>query len=212
MKVGAPDELVLDYTRAMMSFLLLRPQPRHIVMLGLGGGSIAKYCHAQLPHTRFTALEINPEVIALRQLFSIPDDDDRLQVVETDGADWLARHPQCCDVLLLDGFDADGLPEALCSQDFFDVCEQALEPGGVLASNVWVRPARRGVVIERMRASFSSGVATLSAEGGENTIALALRDADMPDLDTLHANARRLATEHPLRFDSTLRQLSQALG
>ena len=110
MRVAAPDKLVLDYTRSMMAFLLFKPEPDHIVMVGLGGGSLAKYCHAKLPHTRFTALEISPEVIAMRELFSIPPDDERLQVVCTDGAVWIRDNPAGCDVLMLDGFDAQGLP------------------------------------------------------------------------------------------------------
>src|SRR5258708_7604771 len=42
MRIEDPDELVLPYTRRMMAFLLLQPDPRHIVVAGLGGGSLVK--------------------------------------------------------------------------------------------------------------------------------------------------------------------------
>ena len=48
MRVGRPDELQVDYTRTMMGFLLLDPQPRRITMIGLGGGSLVKFCHRHL--------------------------------------------------------------------------------------------------------------------------------------------------------------------
>ena len=211
MRTAEPDKLVLDYTRAVMSFLLLAPQPRHIVMLGLGGGSLAKYCHAQLPQTRFTAIEIDPEVIAMREMFAVPRDGERFTVICADGAQWLREHPQSCDVLLLDAFGPEGLPEALASQDFYDDAARALQPGGVVASNIWAAAPVRDRVIERMRAAFDSGVLTLPAEEGENTIALALRDAAMPDADTLHARARELMQQHPLDLELAARRLGAAL-
>lgn len=211
MRRSDPARLVLDYTRALMSFVLLAPQPEHVVMIGLGGGSIAKYCYAHLPLSRFTAVEINPEVIAMRGQFAVPADDARFRVVEADGAQWVREHAQSCDVLLLDGFDAGGLPDALSSQEFYDACAQALRPGGVLASNIWAPAARRDAVIQRMRASFDSGVAALSAEQGENTIALARRAPAWPQPALLHQRARELAPLHALDLEAAARKLELAL-
>lgn len=211
MRRSDPARLVLDYTRALMSFVLLQPQPEHIVMIGLGGGSIAKYCYVHLPRSRFTAVEINPDVIAMRGQFAVPADDARFRVLQADGAQWVRDNPQSCDVLLLDGFDAGGLPAALSSQEFYDACAQALRPGGVLASNVWAPPARREAAIQRMRASFESGVATLSAEQGENTIALARRAAAWPQPSLLHRRARELASEHALDLEAAARSLQASL-
>jgi spermidine synthase len=47
MSLSEPDALIAQYTRKMMSFLLFNPDPKHIVMIGLGGGSLAKYCLGQ---------------------------------------------------------------------------------------------------------------------------------------------------------------------
>lgn len=211
MRSAEPERLVLDYTRAMMSFVLLQPRPADIVMIGLGGGSLAKYCHAHLPQSRFTAVEIHPDVIAMRELFAVPADDERFAVVQADGASWVREHAQCCDVLLLDGFDADGLPDALSSQDFYDACARALRPQGVLVSNLWAPVYRRDEVIVRMRAAFESGVAAMSAEQGENTVALARRAATWPDHDGLHRRARELAPQHALDLEAAARRLDLAL-
>jgi spermidine synthase len=66
MLLSNPDALVLDYARAMMCFALFAPRPRHILMVGLGGGSLAKFCYRHFPDARITVLEISAEVIALR--------------------------------------------------------------------------------------------------------------------------------------------------
>ena len=64
MRLADPDELVLDYTRAMMSFLLLNPNPAHILMIGLGGGSIHKYVHRHLLGTDITTVELRATLVA----------------------------------------------------------------------------------------------------------------------------------------------------
>lgn len=136
MRLDRPDELQVDYTRTMMGFVLLQPQPRGIGLIGLGGGSLVKFCHRHLGTARITAVEINPQVIALRRQFRIPDDGERLSVLAADGAQWVRESRGGLDVLLVDGFDAGGQPPALCSQAFYDGCFQALASGGVLVVNL----------------------------------------------------------------------------
>ena len=84
-----PDALISQYTRKMMAFLLFNPDPQRIVMIGLGGGSLAKFCYRHLPRSHITVVEINEDVIALREEFCIPKDDDRFRVVHDDGARFL---------------------------------------------------------------------------------------------------------------------------
>ena len=72
MRLSRPDALVLAYARAMMCFALFVPHPRHIVMVGLGGGSLAKFCYRRFPRARITVLELRADVIALRGQFHVP--------------------------------------------------------------------------------------------------------------------------------------------
>lgn len=108
MLLSQPNELAVDYTRTMMGFLLLKQNPRHILMIGLGGGSLAKFCHQHLPDTELTVIEINPLVIALRGEFQVPDDGERFHVIEADGANFMRETDQLFDVVLVDGLDQQG--------------------------------------------------------------------------------------------------------
>ena len=92
MKIDSPDELLCGYTSAMLAFLLTTPDPHHILMVGLGGGSLLKFCHRHLPRCRITVLEIDADVIALREQFMIPADDDRLEIIQTDAVTYMAQH------------------------------------------------------------------------------------------------------------------------
>lgn len=175
MRVGRPDELQVDYTRTMMGFLLLNPQPQRITMIGLGGGSLVKFCRRHLPSARITVVENNPAVIALRREFGIPDDDDRLSVVIDDGALHVGTVRGAIDVLLVDGFDHAGQSPQLCSQDFYDSCFRALAPGGVLAVNLHIDHPEHDLFIQRIAARFQGNAMQMMAGEKANCIVLAGR-------------------------------------
>ena len=63
----APDALALEYTQTMMGFMLFNVAPQHIAMVGLGGGSLAKFCHRHLPGSNIVVVEINAQVAEVVQ-------------------------------------------------------------------------------------------------------------------------------------------------
>jgi spermidine synthase len=175
MRLDRPDELQVDYTRTMMGFLLLQPRPRNITMVGLGGGSLVKFCHRHLPSACLTVVEINPGVIALRREFSIPDDDARLSVRADDGALFVRTAAATIDVLLVDGFDHTGQPPALCSQAFYDDCFRALAPGGVLAVNLHFDHPEHSLFLDRIACSFKGNAMQVLAREKGNCVVFAAR-------------------------------------
>ncbi|MEM8514563.1 spermidine synthase [Massilia sp. MP_M2] len=180
MLLAQPDALVLDYTRAMMCFALFAPRPRHIVMVGLGGGSLAKFCYRHFPHARITVLEIRADVIALRDLFCLPPDDARLRVLHCDAADYLARTPGDADVLLVDGFDRNGLPPALASGAFYAASRRALRPGGVLVANIFSYDPGYVSFLQHLRDAFDGRIMWFRRIAGNNRILFAVRPATPP--------------------------------
>ena len=64
MRIAQPNDLEISYTRSMMAFLLFNADPREVLMVGLGGGSLAKYVYHRLPRARTTVVEIMPQVVA----------------------------------------------------------------------------------------------------------------------------------------------------
>jgi len=178
MRLSRPDALVLPYTRAMMCFVVLAPRPRHIVMVGLGGGSLLKFCHRYLPGARITVLELRADVIALREQFGVPPDDARLRVLHADAAAWLAAcDAGTCDVLLVDGYDDAGLPPALASAVFYAHCRRALRPGGVLVANIFTYDPDYVTAQQRLARAFDGALCWLSGIAGNNGILFAQRFA-----------------------------------
>lgn len=176
MRLASPDDLELGYTRAMMAFLLFLAQPRDILMVGLGGGSIAKFVHTRMPELRSTAVEILPEVVAAaRCFFRLPPDDERLRVVVAEGGAYVAEHPGNCDALLLDGFSEGVHPESLATAAFFEAARAALRERGVLSVNYIEQDRGFEASLTRMEAAFGGHVVLLPAEQQGNVIAFGLK-------------------------------------
>ncbi|SPC05223.1 Spermidine synthase [Cupriavidus oxalaticus] len=205
-----PDKLVLGYTRTMMGFLLLHPTPARISMIGLGGGSLAKYCYRHLANTKVVAIEINPEVIALREQFQIPADDERLEVVCADGAEYVANQDARPDVILVDGFLADGMPVQLGTADFYAACHARLADTGVLVANFLESDPDIPLYLEEASTAFGQSMSLSLAEDSANYTLFAWKGPHkLPSLDALLARARILETAHPLNLTGAARRLKR---
>ncbi len=175
MDASRPDELELDYTALMMGFLLFQPAPAQMGMVGLGGGSLAKFCFRHLPVCQIDVAEINPHVIALRERFNVPAEGPRFRVHCADGADFVQAAAGQFDVLMVDGFDQSGTPPALCSQRFYDDCLASLAEQGVLVINLHSGHLDYPLHLARLRQSFGEQLLRLGQESSGNSIVLACR-------------------------------------
>jgi spermidine synthase len=175
MSLLAPDALDLEYTRMMMGFLMFNPQVGRIAMIGLGGGSLAKFCFRHLPKAAIDVIEINPEVIALRDAFQIPRDSDRFAVIEADGAKYVTAANMAADVLLVDGFDIDGMPPPLCTAQFYADCFRFLRDDGIMVVNLHLNHPLHSTYLDRIRESFGSSVFDVVDDDMTNSIVFAFK-------------------------------------
>jgi spermidine synthase len=202
MRLSAPNDLELPYTRSMMAFLLFHPEPKNVLMVGLGGGSLAKFVYHRLPNTRATALEISDQVVAIaRSLFFLPPDDERLSVQMEEGGQYVATHPACADVILSDGFDGETLAESLSTQLFFADCNRALTTNGVFAINLWGSDKNFPTYLQRISDSFDNLTLCLPSEKHGNIVVFGFkRSQGNPRWSDLLSRARDLEAQYGLDF------------
>lgn len=200
MRKSAPDELVLSYTQAMMAFMLFVEQPKDILIAGLGGGSLSKFCYRHLPSARITTVEISQEVIDLRNRFCIPPDGPRFSVVCGDFAGYLAQTSARADAILLDGYDDEGVPEALGTPAFYARCREVLTDGGVLVANINLGAVRDSNHDRRLIEDAMGRAVSIRSDAGWNDIVLGFRDTTFPEVRTLKLRARALRQETGIDF------------
>ncbi|MFA6310017.1 MAG: spermidine synthase [Sterolibacterium sp.] len=177
MRIDKPFALELAYTRKMMSFLSFQPAPRRILSIGLGGGSLAKYCHRHLPETHITNIEINRDVIAFRDLFEIPADDRRFRVVHADAVAYLSNDPagaaEPADTILLDGYDQQGITPGFHDRNFYLKLRRQLASDGLLVANLSGGKNDCRAHLALMRDVFENRVAVMDVAGVKNKVAFA---------------------------------------
>ena len=211
MRLDDPFELAFAYTRKMMPFLLFLPEPRAILMLGLGGGSLAKWCHRHLPRARVTAVEIDPDVIAFRDQFLVPPDGERFRVVRGDAAQYVAQCEERADVVIIDAFDRDGVAPALCTREFYRDVRAMLSRSGVVAANLVGPKAERVAHLEMLRTVFEGNVILLPIADDGNYVAFAFRDpAFEPRWRWMAGEARALKARYGLDFPRLAARLERS--
>lgn len=181
MELSNPVRLALAYTRKMMAFLLFNCAPRRILLLGLGGGSLAKFCYANLPAASLTAVEVNQDVIALRDEFDIPADDDRFRVINADGAAYISMLTHCKDVILADACDRTGIATELGSVEFYRKARRRLSPGGVFVANICGDKDSAGSHLKNLCDAFDDELLSLQVQTDGNIIVFGFKRR-RPDL------------------------------
>ena len=207
MRLEDPYALELDYTRCMMAFLLFHGEPRRALMIGLGGGSLAKFFHRWLPALRTLVLESDERVIAAaRALFHVPADDARLRIEHGDGVQALA--PESCDLMVVDGFEDESTPSAMVSQAFFDAAWCALKEPGALVMNFMDDDRDLDRHLQRVEHAFGGAVLAFRALRDPNIVVLGLKGAPAAvEWRALRARAGALAGKFGLPFERYVERL-----
>ena len=195
MRIRKPQVVELDYIQRMLASLLWRPtallSAGHAVQLGLGAGAITRFTAQQL-RMATTAVEINPEVIAIgARWFHLPRE---AELVRGDAADWLAQaEPGSVSLLHVDLYDHEAAAPVLDSPAFYAACRAVLDEGGVMAVNLFGRDASFERSIGHIASAFGSDqVWSLRPTREGNTVVVAGRGVVVPGRDELLARAAAL--------------------
>ncbi len=211
MSLDHPNRLALAYTRKMMAFLLFNDQPSRILLLGLGGGSLAKFCYRRLPRTAVTTVEVSEDVIRLREQFRIPQDDERFRVIRGDAARYMARLQRSKDVILADACDRAGVAAELDDIDFYQHVWRHLSARGVFVANMCGDHSNFKTHLGKIRDVFDGRFVTLQVKPDGNVIVFAFKEPQ-PDVNRtqLEAKSVNLQRQFGLDFPRFARRISFA--
>ncbi len=212
MDMDDPTALVHEYVQRMMAWLLFVdpatvPQ-RQAVQLGLGAGSLTKFC-AKVLRMKTTAIELNPQVLhACRGWFHLPDDSAKLQVILADAAQEIKK-PQwwgTVDALQVDLYDDEAAAPVLDSAEFYADCWRLLTEEGCMTVNLFGRSSSFDRSVEKIAAAFGrDAIWAFKATREGNTVVLAQRTPSRPKRAELAARAEIIQTQWGLPAPKWLR-------
>jgi len=136
----APKHLVFPYTRMMLAALLLDPSPSNILIVGLGGGTLPTTLAQLYPNARIDVVELDPAVVVVAKAYFDFVPTANMRVFEQDARVWVKRAasaPIRYDLIMLDAFNGDYIPEHLMTREYLQETRNLLTDGGVLASNTF---------------------------------------------------------------------------
>jgi spermidine synthase len=213
MELSRPEYLALTYTRAMTSSLLFGPSPRRVLLIGLGGGSLAKFIWHHFPHCSIDAVEHRELVVKLARAYFFLPEEQRLRIHIADGAEFVQHQslgsPGSYDIILVDAYNDAGMDDNMAEQLFLQACHILLSADGLLAINLWGRDQPRYSRAQRaLQRCFATKPFLLPAEGTTNIIAMALRRTNYKvTLKAMEARAKSLEDRtgvELVRFSRTL--------
>lgn len=184
-----PRQIDFDYTRMMVSALIVRPAPRRILLIGVGGATLARTLHELLPHATLDNVEIDPAVVNMAERFFGFERSARQRVHVGDGRAFVqaaAATQTRYDLVLLDAFGSDYIPGPLMTQEFLTLLAQVVAPQGLVVANT----AGAGPLYSRETATYLAVFGTLLNLPAQNRIIMAT-PGTWPDMAQMRANAQR---------------------
>ena len=205
MRISKPFEIHLDYQQRMMGWLLFvdldRVHQMHAMQLGLGAGSLTKFCLHHLD-MQTTAIELNPQVLTTcRQWFNLPQDDTKLKVILADAAK-VVNDPQWVgkiDALQVDLYDQEAAQPVFDSEDFYRKCHQLLADQGCMTVNLFGHAHNFEKSLQNITAAFAEKtIWQFKPTHAGNTIVIALKKDRGLNKTELLAQAKAIEKRWPL--------------
>lgn len=152
---------------------------------------------------------MNPDVIAFREEFGIPRDENRFRVICADGADYVERLGLSQDVILADACDRGGIAPELDAIEFYQAARRCLFGGGVFVANMCGDPDDWAKHIAKIRTVFGDDIVTLQVRPDGNVIVFAFKER-LPAIDweQLEATAADLKRRFGLDFPRYVRRIA----
>lgn len=140
MFVDRPNMLTFFYAQAMLGTLTTQKDGLKVLNVGLGGGTMPNAIRSYFPNADVTSVELDPKMLEAAKDYMFFVEGPHNKVVIEDARYFVRKqqkHGPQYDVVLLDAFDGEYIPEHLTTQEFLQEVESILKPGGLLMANTF---------------------------------------------------------------------------
>ena len=135
-----PNQVVFPYVRMSFAGLLANPEPRHAMMIGLGGGTISNVLTELYPKLTIDLVEIDEAVVRVARDYFDFRESANTNVFIQDGRVFTRRakiQGKKYDLIILDAYTGDYIPEHLMTQEFLKDVHDLLTPDGIVVANTF---------------------------------------------------------------------------
>lgn len=138
--LDSPNTMLFFYTQAMMISLASQEDGVRVLNVGLGGGTLPNAIRSYFPNAKVTTVELDPQMLQAAKDYMFFEESKNNAVVIQDARYFIRKQQkrkEKYDVVLLDAFDGEYIPEHLTTQEFLQEVKSILEPGGMVLANTF---------------------------------------------------------------------------
>jgi spermidine synthase len=136
-----PHNLVIPYTRSMMSSLIFIPEPEKVLIIGLGGGGMVTFLSHHFKNCHIHAIESSPKIIKIAEKYFLLPDSPLINILSVRGEKFLKTASESkysnYQIIYVDAFNSDGMASLMKSYSFYEDCFSRLIDNGIMVANIW---------------------------------------------------------------------------
>ena len=186
MSLSNPKALLFKIHQVMMTTLFLKDNPKRILIIGLGGGSMVNALNILVPNATIDIVEINPALPSIAQKYFNLKVDGNNKIIIKDGVEFVKNAPEKeYEIVLIDAFDKDYIPPALLSDEFMQNIKKVMKENGAVAINTFIESKYQDLESNLFKNNFGS---YYNLCVGANRVVLATK-GEMPKLKEIAATS-----------------------
>ncbi len=208
MDVNSPSQILLPNIQALLTTLLVCPEPRQLLNLGFGCGSIERFCIDRLSDVEITSLETSESVIQLaKEFFFIGEG---CQIINTSAEVFLDNEKKAYDIILCDIFNDEEHPACLYDATFYKNLDNCLDDKGVLAINLLPESEDDVLDILLSMKNYFDNISLLEVPNHFNAILFA-SNSRLPEAAELETRANKCLNQTGLDLSDLPQRLNRLM-
>ena len=203
------DKLVFPYAKMVLTSLLVQDNPKRILIIGLGGGTLVHTYSVLFPQADIVIAEIDSAVVKVAGTYFDFTATNKISVAEEDGRIYVKRaglRGEKFDLVILDAFNGDYIPEHLMTAEFFEEVKKLLSDKGMVVANTF-SGSRLYSAESQTYAKVFGKFFNIRMNSSGNRIIVATPQA-LPDRATLDQRAAAMG-DRLARFDMSIKEMPQ---
>ncbi len=134
--LNKPHQLAFWYTRQIARVIDMQPMKRRIAVLGAGTYTLPAYLAERYPSAHIDVVDIDPQLLTIAREHFDYRSPTNVTPVTADARAFINQVRDPYDVIVVDVFGDDNVPESLLTAEYGRSVKRAVAPGGVVAVNM----------------------------------------------------------------------------
>ena len=205
-----PTQLVAPFSRAMFASLLFVDTPRRVLLVGMGGGAIARHFHNLDANVMGDVVEWSDDVVRIaKTFFEFPGEDNGWKTYISDARNYIKSTTNKYEMIMVDVAERSQTPDWVSDINCLERFKKILMTNGIVVFNLLVSDGNIFLeFLRNIRKVFDGKTACLSVPDYQNIVVFAFKKASLySDINELKGRISYLEQKWGMEFGPMLDQL-----